>query len=58
MHRKKSRRPMLSLTEAERYAMFADAASFKVMGLSSLIASAQDFQKLMAFFQWLVKTRC
>ena len=42
---------LLSLTEAERYAMFADAASFKVMGLSSLIASAQDFQKLMAFFQ-------
>lgn len=42
---------MDSLSEAERFAMFAGKASFKVNGLSSVLAAAQEFQKLMAMFQ-------
>lgn len=42
---------MMSLSEAERFAMFAGCCSFKASGLSAVLAATQDFQKLMAFFQ-------
>jgi hypothetical protein len=42
---------MMGLSPAERYAMFAQNASFEVNGLSAMLAAAQDFQKLMAFMQ-------
>lgn len=42
---------MMSLSEAERFSMFAGCCSFKAFGLSAVLAATQDFQKLMAFFQ-------
>ena len=42
---------IMSLSDAKRFKMFAKAADFKVSGLTATLASAQDFQKLMAFLQ-------
>lgn len=42
---------LAGLSTAERFILFANGASFKVNGLSATLAAAQDFQKLMAFFQ-------
>jgi hypothetical protein len=39
------------MSEGERFAMFAKGMKFKVHGLSSTLARARDFQKLMAYMQ-------
>jgi hypothetical protein len=39
------------LSAAERYTTFASRCSFKVHGLTGMLAKAKEFQKLMAFVQ-------
>jgi len=39
------------MTPAERFATFANVCSFKVHGLSAVLAKVRDFQKLMALLQ-------
>lgn len=42
---------LMRASPAERFAMFYGMAKFKVFGLSSTMAKAQDFQKMMALQQ-------
>lgn len=42
---------LLSTSPAERFAMFANIATFKVNGLSTMLSQVRDFQKTMALMQ-------
>jgi hypothetical protein len=42
---------LLSLSKAERFAMFANIATFEVNGLSAMLSRVRDFQKTMALMQ-------